>query len=197
MAYSERFDQALAFAARIHRDQVRKGGNVPYVTHLLAVASIVGEAGGTEDQVIAALLHDAIEDCIGEIPDIREQIADRFGEAVLEIVEGCTDADTVPKPPWRPRKEAYLAHLRAQSPHADVLLVSLADKIHNAGTILRDYREVGDEIWERFNGKRDGTLWYYGEVSAAFTALKPGPLADKLASIMENIEELVGSRGKE
>lgn len=185
MAYSERFDEALAFAARIHRDQVRKGSNVPYVTHLLAVASIVGEAGGTEDQVIAGLLHDAIEDCIGEIPDIRKQIADRFGDAVLEIVEGCTDADTVPKPPWRERKEAYLARLRAKSPESDVLLVSLGDKIHNAGSIGRNLREVGDEVWERFNGKREGTLWYYTELSDIFAALKPGPLADELVSILK------------
>jgi len=196
MGYSERLDQALAFAARIHRDQVRKGSDVPYVTHLWAVASIVGEAGGSEDQVIAALLHDAIEDCIDQIPDIREQIAQRFGEAVLEIVEGCTDTDKVPKPPWRPRKEAYLAHLRAQSPQADMLLVSLADKIHNAGSILRDHREVGDDIWERFNGKRDGTIWYYREVADAFRALLPGPLADDLFSMVEDLESLAGSRAK-
>jgi len=200
MPYSERFENALVFAARIHKDQVRKGANVPYVTHLLGVASIVGEAGGTEDQVIAGLLHDAIEDCIADIPDIREQLRSKFGAKVLEIVEGCTDADTLPKPPWRGRKEDYIAHLRALPPDSDVLLVSLSDKIHNATAIRRDYRNIGDALWDRFTGKREGTLWYYTELAATFAAhaaaaAKPGlgssPLADlapELASIVKSIK---------
>lgn len=193
MAYSDRFEKALVFAAQIHRDQVRRGSNVPYVNHLLAVASIVGEAGGTEDQVIAGLLHDAIEDCIGEIPDIRAKIAEDFGEAVLHMVEACTDADTDPKPPWRPRKEAYLAHLLALPSDAPALLVSLADKIHNSGSILRDYRQVGDALWDRFRGKRDGTLWYYTELARVFVQLKPGPQADELAGIVAKISALAMS----
>jgi (p)ppGpp synthase/HD superfamily hydrolase len=187
MSYSERFDAALAYAARIHRDQVRKGSGVPYVTHLLAVAALVGEAGGSEDQVIAALLHDAIEDCVAEIPDIREQLAARFGSAVLDMVEACTDTDEVPKPPWRPRKEAYLARLRAEPPGAPALLVSLADKLHNATTIRRDLQVVGDAFWERFRGGREGTIWYYTAVAEAFAALTPGPLADELVAVTEEI----------
>jgi len=194
MSYSERFDKALTFAARIHRDQVRRGSLVPYVNHLLAVAAIVGEAGGTEDQVIGALLHDAIEDCIGEIPDIREQIAQRFGEGVLQIVEACTDADTLPKPPWRSRKEVFLAHLQTTPPGAPALLVSLADKLHNADAILRDYRQVGEALWERFNGKREGTLWYYTQLSESFKTLQPGPLAEELASTLRTIRELVAGK---
>jgi (p)ppGpp synthase/HD superfamily hydrolase len=194
MAYSDRFNEALVFAARIHKDQVRKGADVPYITHLLAVASIVGEAGGTEDQVIAGLLHDAIEDCIAALPDIREQLANRFGEAVLTLVEGCTDSDTLPKPPWRARKEAYLDHLRGLPPNADVLLVSLSDKIHNAGSILRDYRQIGEPLWERFNGKREGTLWYYTELAHTFATQSPGPLADELTSIVRTLIELAHDR---
>jgi len=182
-AYSERFENALVFAARVHKDQVRKGANVPYVTHLLAVASLVGEAGGAEDQVIAGLLHDAIEDCIADMPDIRTQIAERFGTHVLDLVVGCTDTDVLPKPPWRPRKEAYIAHLRGLPPDSDILLVSPT-------SILRDYREIGDALWDRFTGKREGTLWYYSELADTFAVLYPGPLAQELCSIVRTIGDL-------
>jgi (p)ppGpp synthase/HD superfamily hydrolase len=187
MAYSERFEEALGFAAAIHREQVRKGSDVPYVTHLMGVASLVGEAGGSEDQVIAGLLHDAIEDCVGEIPDIREQIAARFGRAVLDMVEACTDADTVPKPPWRERKEAYLARLRAKPVDHPALLVSVADKIHNARAIVRDHGVVGAALWERFKGGRDGTLWYYTTLAEVFRALMHGPLVDELSGLVERM----------
>ena len=112
--YGPRFDDALPYAARLHRDQVRKGSGIPYITHLLAVAAIVGEHGGGEDEVIAALLHDAVEDQGGQ-PRL-EEIRARYGDAVAAIVWGCTDADTIPKPPWRARKEAYVAHLADASP---------------------------------------------------------------------------------
>ena len=110
--YGERFDEAFVFASQIHREQVRKGSGIPYIIHLMAVTSLVGEHGGTEDQVVAALLHDAIEDCIGAIPDIAEQIEARFGPEVYEIVDGCTDAETLPKPPWEQRKQAHLDSIR-------------------------------------------------------------------------------------
>ena len=177
------------YASQIHRRQARKGSGVPYINHLLAVASLVGENGGTEDQVIGGLLHDAIEDCIGAIPDIREQIAARFGDPVLQIVEDCTDADEVPKPPWRDRKEAYLQRLSQKSPDNPSLLVSLADKTHNSRSILRDYRSIGDELWDRFRGGRDGTLWYYRSLADIFAAKRSGALVDDFRRTVVAIEQ--------
>src|SRR5205823_14149785 len=158
-----RFEEALAFAARLHAGQTRKGGAVPYVAHLLAVAAIALEHGAGEDAAVAALLHDAIEDQGGAAT--REEIRRRFGDAVVAIVDGCTDTEVVPKPPWRGRKVAYIAHLRQAS--AAVRLVSAADKLHNARTILADYRVLGDGLWQRFTGGKDGTLWYYRSVVEA------------------------------
>lgn len=187
---SSRFQDALQFAAELHNGQVRKGKPIPYVSHLLGVCSLVLEHGGSEDQAIAALLHDAVEDQGGQ-PTL-ERIRQKFGEEVARIVDGCTDADTLPKPPWRPRKEAYLRHLREAGP--EVRLVSLADKVHNARTILLDYRELGPELWKRFQGRRDGTLWYYQELSKIFNELGPQPLAGELARIVDELEKLVRER---
>jgi (p)ppGpp synthase/HD superfamily hydrolase len=175
MPLSDRFDDALVYAARLHRTQTRKGSGIPYVSHLLAVCSLVIEHGGSEDQAIAALLHDAAEDQGGEatLNDIRA----RYGAAVADIVADCTDAWT--EPPWRPRKEAYLAALPSK-PSAS-LLVSLADKAHNASAILGDYRVLGDELWDRFKGGRDGTIWYYRSLSAVFDNAMPGALAEQLS----------------
>jgi (p)ppGpp synthase/HD superfamily hydrolase len=186
--YSQRFEEALLFAAQLHREQRRKGSNTPYVGHLLAVAALVIENGGGEDQVIAALLHDAIEDQGGDAT--RREIQRRFGDAVAAIVEGCTDADTIPKPPWRERKEAYIRHLRSQ-PEA-VRLVSAADKLHNARSIVRDYRIVGEKVWEMFRGGREGTLWYY---RALVTVLGEGartPVIDELERVVSEMERLAG-----
>jgi (p)ppGpp synthase/HD superfamily hydrolase len=191
MGYSERFDSALVYAHDLHRDHIRKGSGVPYVTHLLGVASIVGENGGTEDQVIAALLHDAIEDCIGRVPDIREQIQERFGQEVLAIVEACTDSDQVVKAAWRPRKVAYLERLKLKPKDSPALLVSKADKLHNLRSIARDYSAVGDELWGRFKGKRDGTLWYYNELVAIFEDLAPGPIQKELRALMDTLNARV------
>jgi len=157
LPYGERFEEALLYAARLHRDQTRKGIEVPYVTHLLAVAAIVGENGGTEDEVVAALLHDAPEDRGGK--DRLEDIRARFGDEVAEIVDGCTDTYEDPKPEWRPRKEAYVAHVAEAS--LSVRLVSAADKLHNARSILTDLRALSDKLWDRFTGGKEGTLWYY------------------------------------
>jgi (p)ppGpp synthase/HD superfamily hydrolase len=177
MPLSERFDDALVYAARLHRAQTRKGSGIPYVSHLLAVCSLVIEHGGSEDQAIAALLHDAAEDQGGEatLNDIRA----RYGTAVAAIVADCTDAWTEPKPPWRPRKEAYLAALPSKP--SSSLLVSLADKTHNASAILGDYRVLGDELWGRFTGGRDGTIWYYRSLSEVFDKTMPGALAEQLS----------------
>ena len=159
---SDRFDEALAYASRLHRDQRRKGTDIPYISHLMSVAALVLEHGGDEDQAIAALLHDAVEDQGGE--PILEEIRLRYGDGVAKIVADCSDAWEEPKPPWRERKEAYLAKLPEKD--AASLLVSLADKTHNARAILNDLRQIGDDIWDRFNGGKDGTIWYYEALSA-------------------------------
>src|SRR5690554_4624112 len=187
--YSERFDDALRCASHWHRTQTRKGKKTPYINHLMAVAALVGSNGGSEDQVIGALLHDAIEDCVGEVPDIGEQILRRFGSDVLYIVEGCTDAYEDPKPPWQPRKEAYLAHLRELADDSPILLVSLADKVHNAASIVRDLRAVGDGLWERFSATKEQSLWYYRSLAEIFSAKAPGYLSEELG-------RLVGEMGR-
>jgi (p)ppGpp synthase/HD superfamily hydrolase len=160
---TQRFDDALAFAHELHRRQSRKGNDTPYIAHLLGVSSLVLEHGGDEDEAIAALLHDAVEDQGGR--PTGEAIAARFGERVADIVWGCTDAEIIPKPPWEARKQAYLDHL-VHAP-ASVLLVSSADKLYNARTILSDHDEIGDRVFDRFSASKSRTLWYYrGLVSA-------------------------------
>lgn len=184
MTLSARFEEALTFAARLHAGQVRKGTAIPYVAHLLAVASLVLEHGASDDEAIAALLHDAAEDQGGKAT--LDEIRSRFGDVVAEIVEGCTDAWTIPKPPWRERKEAYLASLREAS--ASVCLVSTADKLHNARTILGDYRVLGESLWGRFNGGRDGTLWYYRSLVEVLRATGPNSLVEELDRVVSEIE---------
>jgi (p)ppGpp synthase/HD superfamily hydrolase len=189
MPYGDKFERALPYAARLHRDQVRKGTNTPYITHLLAVASIVGENGGTEVEVVAALLHDAPEDQGGEatLRDIRAQ----FGDGVAEIVEGCSDTFETPKPPWRERKERYLAHLAGASD--SVRLVSSADKLHNARTVLSDYRLLGEDLWTRFNGGKEGTLWYYRAI--VDTLQGDGPIVEELDRVVAELERLSDKTG--
>jgi (p)ppGpp synthase/HD superfamily hydrolase len=183
-ALSERFTVALVYASHIHRAQIRKGSNIPYVSHLLGVASIAIENGADEDQAIAALLHDAVEDQGGaaRLADIRSQ----FGERVARMVEHCTDTDVMPKPPWRERKEAYLASL-ASKPR-DSLEVSLADKTHNAGAIVADLHVHGEQVWERFTGSKEGSLWYYRALAGAFTELVPGAAAARLCRSVDQME---------
>ena len=190
---SERFTTALTYATQLHANQVRKGSGVPYVAHLLGVASIALEYGANEDEAqaqpaagIAALLHDAIEDQGGAAT--REEIRDRFGDNVTAIVDGCTDADTTPKPPWRQRKEAYIAHIPTASP--SVLLVSLADKLYNAQSILKDYRVLGESLWERFHGGKEGTLWYYRALVDAFRKTGTTVIIDELERVVTQIEVL-------
>ncbi len=190
MTPSERFQEALLYATHLHTGQVRKGTPVPYIAHLLAVAAIVLEHGGNEDEAIAALLHDAVEDQGGAAT--REDIRRRFGETVVQIVDGCTDAETIPKPPWRPRKEAYLAHLREASP--SVRLVSAADKLHNARAILADYRAVGDALWQRFSGGKEGTLWYYRSLVETLREAGTTPLVEELARVVAELERVVSGR---
>ena len=172
-----------------HADQVRKGANTPYIGHLFGVAGLVLEYGGDEDQAIAGLLHDAIED-VG--PAQEAIITARFGARVAAIVRGCTDADTFPKPPWLERKAAYLRHLQHAS--RDILLVSAADKLHNARAIAADLRAVGPVVFERFKAGKDGTLWYYGALADTFTQVLPGPLAVELAQAVWVMRELAPVR---
>jgi (p)ppGpp synthase/HD superfamily hydrolase len=174
---SKHYDDALVYAADLHRDQVRKGSGIPYIAHLLSVSSRVLSAGGTEVQAIGGLLHDAAEDQGGEVT--LEVIRKRFGPDVAQIVADCTDSWTEPKPEWRTRKETYLSALPAKSPTS--LLVSLADKVDNAEAILSDYRQIDDDLWKRFTGGRDGTIWYYRTLSGIFDRALPGPLARDLA----------------
>jgi (p)ppGpp synthase/HD superfamily hydrolase len=152
-----RFERAFLFAAEKHAGQTRKTTTVPYIAHLMGVASLALEYGGDEDLAIAALLHDVVEDCGGAA--VLKEVKRRFGSRVAKIVDGCTDSYGEPKPPWRERKENYLRHLK--SADAGTRLVSAADKLNNVRSILSDYREVGESIWERFKGGREGTLWYY------------------------------------
>lgn len=181
-----RFTEALVYATTLHATQRRKGSNEPYIAHLLGVTALVLEDGGDEDEAIAALLHDAVEDQGGQ--QTLDAIHARFGERVARIVEGCTDADTTPKPPWRERKDRYIAHLR-EAP-ADVRRVSLADKLHNARAILRDLRTCGDTLWDRFTGGKEGTLWYYGTLVTVFHETDSGPNADELARVVAEIAML-------
>jgi (p)ppGpp synthase/HD superfamily hydrolase len=179
-----RFLRAFQFAAEKHARQARKASTVPYIAHLMGVTSLVLEAGGDEDLAIAALLHDVVEDC-GGAPMLKE-VRRRFGVRVAKIVDGCTDSDTEPKPPWRGRKEAYLRHLK--SADAETRLVSAADKLNNVRSILSDYREVGESIWARFNGGRDGTLWYYRALLQEFLRRKPNRLIRELELAVRDLE---------
>lgn len=188
-ALTQRFNQALDFAAELHQNQVRKGSGEPYIAHLLGVTSLALEHGASEDEAIAALLHDAVEDQGGEAT--RQEIRRRFGEQVAGIVDGCTDSDVQPKPPWRERKEAYIAHLHSAPP--SVLLVSSCDKLHNATSILRDYRRMGEKLWPRFRGGRKGTLWYYRTLVSTFRQVWQSPLIDELDRVVSELERLVES----
>ncbi len=183
MILSPRFEEALQYAAVVHAGQLRKGTRVPYLSHLLAVTALVLEHGGDETEAIAALLHDAVEDAggAGRLADIRR----RFGDEVADIVEGCTDADVLPKPPWPERKARYVAHLAAAS--RSVHLVSAADKLHNLRSLLDDHRNLGPAAWDRFNGKKRGTLWYYRSLLRAYRDVPPALLAE-LHRVFEELE---------
>ncbi len=181
---SSRFDRAFLYAAEKHAAQTRKKTDVPYISHLMSVAALVLEAGGDEDQAIAALLHDVVEDC-GGVPVLAE-VQRHFGDRVAKIVAGCTDAYTIPKPPWKQRKLDYLEILRRADD--DIRLVSAADKLHNVRTILADYRTEGDAVWERFSGRRDGTLWYYRAVLEVLEGGKRNRLVDELQRVVTELE---------
>jgi (p)ppGpp synthase/HD superfamily hydrolase len=190
MRLGARFLRAFVFAAEKHKGQTRKASSIPYIAHLMGVASLVLEAGGDEDLAIAALLHDVVEDC-GGVPMLKE-VRRRFGARVAKVVDGCTDAYTDPKPPWRERKEKYIARLRNED--QETRLVSAADKLNNVRSILSDYRAVGESIWSRFNGGREGTLWYYRTLRDEFRRSRPNRITQDLALAVSELESLASGR---
>jgi (p)ppGpp synthase/HD superfamily hydrolase len=184
---TERFEEALLYAAQLHIHQKRKATQIPYISHLLSVSALVLEDGGNEDQAIAGLLHDAVEDQGGQ--ETLEEVRKRFGDRVAYIVENCSDTFIEPKPPWRERKEAYLAHLSTVP--SDVRRVALADKIHNARSILSSLRKDGEDVWARFNGGKAGSLWYYRSLLQVFRETGDDFHTDELGRILEEIEALI------
>ena len=190
MKLSRKFEQALTYATRVHGGQLRKKTRIPYIAHILGVTAIAMEYGATETEAVGALLHDAVEDA-GGAKRLRD-IERKFGKAVAKIVDGCTDTDQTPKPPWLARKQAYIAHLK----HAPVSIqiVSASDKLHNLRAILMDYRTEGDKLWSRFNGGKHGTLWYYGALLAAFPGgSRLAPLLAELDRTLTTLEALANN----
>jgi GTP pyrophosphokinase len=183
----ERFVDALGYATRVHSGQIRGSDEQPYIAHLLRVAGLVIQDGGSEDEAIAALLHDAVEDQGGldRLADIRE----RYGHVVADIVDECTDSYGDPKPPWRRRKEAYIASLDSASEGA--LLVSLADKLDNTRSMIRGYRIRGAEQWSRTGKTAEDVHWYYGTLARRFCELRPGPLADELTRTVAELDRVL------
>lgn len=169
MALTEQFTSALVYAAQLHRFQTRKGKSTPYVAHLLSVSALVLEDGGNEEEAIAALLHDALEDQ----PDNTspEEIRQRFGNGVLELVLACTDTPPNykggPKPPWKERKEYYLAHLR-NTDSSGVLRLAMADKLHNLRDLVADYHFHGNDVWKKFNAGREDQIWFLHSLLSIF-----------------------------
>lgn len=190
MRLSGQFEKALAYATRIHGGQRRKKTRIPYIAHILGVAAIAMEYGADETEAIGALLHDAVEDC-GGTKRLRD-IGRKFGKDVAEIVEGCTDTDQVPKPPWLERKKAYITHVR----HAPMStkLVSASDKLHNVRAILMEYRKEGENLWSRFNSGKKGALWYYRALVRAFSGKRVQPLTQELDRTLTQLE-LLSNRG--
>jgi (p)ppGpp synthase/HD superfamily hydrolase len=187
-----RLQRAFRYAAEKHAGQTRKQSAVPYLSHLMAVASLVLEAGGDEDMAIAALLHDVVEDC-GGMPRLRE-VRKQFGTRVAKIVEGCTDSFGDPKPEWMERKKGYLREVKRAD--AETRLVSAADKLHNVRTILTDYRQDGESIWKRFSGKKEGTLWYYRALSDEYQRRNPNRIARELEIAVAELERVVGRESR-
>ena len=167
MTLSPRFSDALTLAWELHRNQTRKGSGIPYMTHLMAVSCLVGEYGGDEDLIIGGLLHDSIEDCSDRIS--LPQLIERFGWRVGKVVEGCSDCQSTPKPPWEQRKRAYVERLKNES--TDIKLVAASDKLHNASALLRDTMLQGDAHWSRFKAPKERQCWY---LRACFNALADG-----------------------
>jgi len=190
---SSRFTDAIAFAFEVHREQTKKGSSVPYISHLLEVTGTVLTYGGDEDEAIAALLHDSVEDHSGAVS--FASLAKRFGTRVADIVESCSDTSVSPKPPWKSRKERYIKHLH--SANESVMIVSAADKLSNARAVMKDYRQIGEKVWTRFNAGKEDQLWYYRSVTAALTQRGQGtrvqPLIEELGRAVRKLASLCES----
>ena len=184
LKFSPRFGNAFELANNLHINQYRKGTDVPYISHLLAVTALVMEAGGDEDLAIAALLHDAVEDQGGI--ELLDKIKEEFGSRVAQIVKGCSDSFKIPKPPWIERKQNYLKYLKTAD--RDVLLVSQADKLHNARSILLDLLYHGEATWGKFKGGKEGTIWYYQSLLEIFQNRWNTPLVDEFDEILTRIK---------
>jgi len=183
----DRFAEALQYAWELHRQQKRKMSQTPFFAHLMSVAGLVLDYGGSQQEAIAALLHDAVEDQGGL--ETLESIRRRFGQQVADIVEGCTDSFQQPKPPWQERKEQFLARLAEASD--SVRLVCAADKIHNLRSLIREYRVHGEAVWSAFRGGREGTLWYYRTLLEVLGRGRPLPILQELADVWNQLEKLV------
>jgi (p)ppGpp synthase/HD superfamily hydrolase len=196
-ALTQRFDDALRFAFERHRFHLRKGSRIPYFSHLMSVCALVLEHGGREDQAIAALLHDAVEDAAkGHGPDVLAAIGDQFGEPVRAMVEACSDSlnDEGGKAPWPERKQAYVDGLRDPAKKSDdALLVTAADKVHNARSIARDLRAFGPEFWTTFSSCEHRLLWYYTAVEAAIAERLPGSTVTE--ELHRAVDELIAAAG--
>ncbi|MEH1896963.1 MAG: HD domain-containing protein [Nostoc sp.] len=177
-----RFEEALVYATQLHAEQVRRISGVPYISHLLSVTALVLEDGGSEDEAIAALLHDAIEDRGGR--RTGEIIRQKFGDKVADIVEACTESDVVPQPPWKERKQKYLENISQGSP--EVLRVALADKVHNARSNLTEWDLYGDKAWNK--EQRQRTLWFYRSVITVAQTLTDSRLVEELRRIVKQLE---------
>jgi (p)ppGpp synthase/HD superfamily hydrolase len=191
MKLSEEFEEALIYAARAHENQTRKKTGIPFIAHILGVTAIALEYGANETEAIAALLHDTVEDCGGakRLRDIRE----KFGDDVARIVDGCTDTYETPKPPWLERKQRYIGHLKDSD--SSTRLVSASDKLHNTRAILAELRRHGLEVFDRFAGKKDGTLWYYRTLVTAFRQHGDhADLIDELDRVVNEIDQVVSER---
>ena len=184
--FTKRFEEALVYAKRLHNHQSRKSSRIPYIAHLLSVAGLVIEWGGDEDQAIAALLHDSVEDQGGL--ETLQEVRDLFGERVARIVEACSDSVVKPKPPWKERKQAYLQRLAGEP--VEVRLVSLADKLHNARSIYMDLQKQGLSALDRFKGGRQGTLWYYQTLVKVFKSSENTVMVDEFARVVAEIVRL-------
>ena len=185
---SERFVGAVEFANELHGDQIRKGTTVPYISHLLIVSGIVLQHGGSEDEAIGALLHDTVEDCGGK--PVMDRIHKRFGDKIVDLVDGCSEKDIQPKPPWLERKKSYIENIKSSTP--SVRLITCADKIHNASSIILEYRKVGEKVWDRFKGNKTETLWFYSSfIEAMQAAGENRPILNELILVVNELEELI------
>lgn len=189
MKDASRLETAFAYAKKIHSGQIRRKTGMPRLAHLMVVAGTVLEHGGSEDDAIAGLLHDAVEDA-GGAPQL-EEIRKRFGDDVARVVEGCTEPERNPKLEWKERKKAYVDQLMTGS--SSVHLVAAADKLHNARALLRDYETQGEAVWKRYRGGKEGTLWYYRTLLDGFKQTGPQRLAEELERTFSAIEKLAGS----